>query len=506
MTSEGVKALIYVIALAIPAFYVGGRIADSVVTPREFSVWRAVWFVVTVAAFLFQDYLIFAATMTLVCLYAHSVRVATVMLFIIMLLAAPLVNVTLGGLGVINQLLELNNGRLLSIVLLIPVLATHRTPKKPVGACDLADTLIVCYVLLAVTLDIRQWGIISSLRDAFMHALDVLVPYFAFSRTIGNISDLRKVLLAFVIAALPLALIGIFETTRAWLLYAHIITNWGGLAIYSGRGSMLRAYASIYGGPIIFGIVIMIAIGFTFALPRTQRARRFTGIARAILGVGLFSSLSRGPLFGTAILIFTFLATGTSASAKLAKLALVGAAMLVVLVVVTPGGEVFLSFLPFSGSDASGSVSYRRQLIENSLRVIERNLWLGSPDYMSTPEMQEMIQGQQIIDIVNTYLGIALSYGLIGLGLFMAFFATVLNGLRRLLKFGFLWDKDSKTDVRVSLATLIAILVTIGTVSYIDVLPYICWSFAGLCVALIRIAYKERATAALAFQVSPARV
>ena len=39
---------------------------------------------------------------------------------------------------------------------------------------------------------------------------------------------------------------------------------------------------------------------------------------------------------------------------------------------------------------------------------------------------------------------------------------------------------------------LIAILVTIGTVSSIDFVPYVYWSYAGLCVAVIRVGYSER--------------
>jgi uncharacterized membrane protein len=45
---------------------------------------------------------------------------------------------------------------------------------------------------------------------------------------------------------------------------------------------------------------------------------------------------------------------------------------------------------------------------------------------------------------------------------------------------------------------LVAIMVTIGTVSFIDYMPYVYWSFAGLSVAVIRIAYQERAAVARA--------
>lgn len=107
--------------------------------------------------------------------------------------------------------------------------------------------------------------------------------------------------------------------------------------------------------------------------------------------------------------------------------------------------------------------------------------------------MQELVQGQHIVDVVNTYLGVALDFGLVGLGLFLVFFTTVLIGLWRVLKFEVVWGLGLGTYMRASIAILVAILVTIGTVSSIGFIPYVYWSFAGLCVALIRIAYQERA-------------
>ena len=49
--------------------------------------------------------------------------------------------------------------------------------------------------------------------------------------------------------------------------------------------------------------------------------------------------------------------------------------------------------------------------------------------------MVAMMQGEHIIDIVNTYLEIALRSGLVGLSLFVGVFATILLRLRRVLKF-----------------------------------------------------------------------
>jgi len=97
-----------------------------------------------------------------------------------------------------------------------------------------------------------------------------------------------------------------------------------------------------------------------------------------------------------------------------------------------------------------------------------------------------MIQGEGIIDIVNTYINLALRVGLVGLGLFVAFFAVVLRGIRRaMLTFP---DKDDERRQlgRVLLATLIGILVIIFTVSSITFIPVVYWSIAGLGVAYIQ--------------------
>jgi len=104
-----------------------------------------------------------------------------------------------------------------------------------------------------------------------------------------------------------------------------------------------------------------------------------------------------------------------------------------------------------------------------------------------------MMQGEHIIDIVNSYLGVALNSGLVGLGMFLGFFATIGIGLLRALKSKVGRDPEFGTYARASLAILAAMMVTIATVSSIDFIPYIYWSCAGLCVALVRIGYRERA-------------
>ena len=238
----------------------------------------------------------------------------------------------------------------------------------------------------------------------------------------------------------------------------------------------------------------MVAVGCMLGIWQTIRSSQLKGIVSVIFAAGLFATLARGPWVGVAVLLLVYLAIGPNAIANLGKVAVIGAVGLALLLV-TPVGTRLIDLLPFVGTVGEGSVTYRQKLFDNSIVVIQRNPLFGTPDYRQEPEMRAMMQGEHIIDIVNTYLEIAMRSGLVGLSLFVGIFATILLRLRRVLKFHGVNDVNFNTCVRASIATLIAMLVTIATVSSIDFIPYVYWSFAGLCVSLIRIAYRERAAA-----------
>jgi O-antigen ligase len=492
---EQVKALIVVMVLATPAFYVGRQLAVTMIAPREFVIWRNLWFAVTVAAFLSGSFFVFAAIVMMICLYARVQRAATVALFVVLLFTVPLVPVYIGGFDIVNQLIDVNNARVLAIMLLLPIVfAGGKSNRQNGRVYSVPDRIIVGYVLLQIFL--KSENITQGMRWAVALSLDVLIPYFAFSRAVTSVADLRKVLLAFIIAMLPISLIAVFETAKGWLLYGVVMHGWATMVTtYLERGGMLRALASA-GQPIDLGYIIMVAIGCVFAV-RQSTGSRNSGIALAILSAGLVASLSRGPWVGAVILLLVYLAISPNAATNVARFLVIGVLILVPLLF-TPLGSQLLDMLPFIGTIDAGSVTYRQQLFDAAIQIIGRNPWFGSRDYRLTPEMQELVQGQHIVDVVNTYLGVALDYGLVGLGFFVAFFATVLIGLRRALKFDGVWDLGLGNYMRASIAILVAILVTIGTASSIGFIPYVYWSFAGLCVALIRIAYQERAEVARA--------
>jgi hypothetical protein len=80
------------------------------------------------------------------------------------------------------------------------------------------------------------------------------------------------------------------------------------------------------------------------------------------------------------------------------------------------------------------------------------------------------------------------------LTLFVVFFASVLQGIRKGMRSFPNEDDESRRLGRALLATLAGILITIVTVSSITVIPVVYWSVAGMCVAYAQMARRLKHT------------
>jgi O-antigen ligase len=131
-------------------------------------------------------------------------------------------------------------------------------------------------------------------------------------------------------------------------------------------------------------------------------------------------------------------------------------------------------------------------MLTNSIIVIQRNPWFGVYDYYTQPEMEALRTGEGIIDVVNSYLGVVLEIGLVGLGLYVGFFAITLLGIYSALRS--LPDENSEERLlgRVLLATQVAVMVIIFTVSSITIIPVVYWSIAGLGMAYTQMIRKNK--------------
>jgi O-antigen ligase len=179
--------------------------------------------------------------------------------------------------------------------------------------------------------------------------------------------------------------------------------------------------------------------------------------------------------------VLVFLFTGTKVVSRLLKALVIGAFALLILLQF-PLGQFLFDLLPFIGKSETGSVDYREDLLTQALPVIYRNLWFGSTNFLSAPEFQTMYSGG-IIDVVNTYLAVALQYGIVGFIFFTgAFFFATLSTLQALRRAKRVSD-DSAMFGRTLLAVLLSIMLVIYTVSSIGAVPLIYWVLIGVCVA-----------------------
>lgn len=490
---EQLRALIIILVLATAFFAFARRTACAITEAGNFTRRRNLWLALTLVAFLAYSFWIYIAIAIPLLIYANRHESNPPALFFSILFVLPMAYIQIPGLGLINFLFDLSHARILALLILLPafIALTHRSNNLTFGRTA-SDKVLAAYLLLAAMLHLRETSVTDTLRQFFYLFIDVFLPYFVISRSLNNLQAFRDALLSFSLAVMVLAPLSVFESIKHWILYSSltgVLELGAGMTGYLGRDGMLRAVVTA-GQPIALGYLMVAGMGLYLFLQRSIEQKLTRRLGMALLVTGLIAPLSRGPWVGAAVLLVVFIATGRYAARRLIVLAL--AAMLAIpLASLLPGGERVINLLPIIGSTEKGTIDYRENLITNSMIVIQRNPWFGSVNYLNTPEMEAMRQGQGIIDIVNTYIGVALETGFVGLGLFVSFFGLILLGIYRAMRS--IQNRDSEEHLlgRALLATLLAILTIIFTVSSVTIIPIVYWSVAGLGVAYAQMVRKN---------------
>ncbi len=487
---EHLKALIVILALATAVFaFTKAPACSLAMSSADFDRRRNLWFAVTLAAFLAHNFWIFILFATALLLFALPHEPNKLAMFFFVLFAVPMFPEQISGFGIVKQFFTIDYVRLLALVVLLSAfLSLWSKPAVEGFGRTLPDKLLAGYLILQFLLMLRASTFTNSLRHGVFYAfIDVFLPYYVASRSLRSLEGFRDALMAIVVAALVLSAIAAFEFARHWLLYSYLEkalgVNWGLLGRYlaRGEGGGLRALAST-GHAIVLGYVMAVALGLFLSLRKsvTNPLAWFLGLSALI--VGLIVPLSRGPWVGAAVIVLAFIATGLSPGKRFFKLGLLGL-IVIPLLLISPAGQDLIDYLPFVGTVDADSVGYRQRLLDIAIPVIMQHPFFGAFDYFYSPAMQDLKQGQGIIDIVNSYLGVALGSGMVGLTLFAGFFVTVAVGIFKSMRT--LADQNGELYLlgRVLFSTLLGILVIIFTVSSITVVPVIYWSVAGLGVA-----------------------
>jgi O-antigen ligase len=484
-----VRALLVIAFLSVIMLWLARPLACAhAIQPQDYRRRALVWFALTLLSFLSQNYWVFVALSIPLLMIASSKDSNPLGFYLFLIFAVPPFRVQIPGMGILEHIIAVDHTRWMAIAVLLPAcLRLRKMPDTVPFGRTAVDRFIVAYLLLLLALQFNGATFTNLMRIGFNMTIDTVLPYYVASRALRDLRGFRDALMSFVVAVLLMAPMAVFEFSRYWLLYSGLETAMGlpawGMGNYLARGeALLRASVST-GHPIVLGYVIAVALALSAYLRPSIPSQRFWLVPLALSG-GLVATVSRGPWVGAAAALLLLLMTGPAVGSKIVRAMLLGMVALPV-VLMTKQGQKMLDYLPFIGTVEAQTVEFRQRLFEVSLGVIAQNPFFGSFKGSQTG-LEELRGSDGIIDVVNTYVLVALNSGVVGLVLFAAPFVIVSVGIARALHA--MRDKTSELHLlgRALLAALIAIAITIATTSPICTVPVVYMAIIGLGTRFLR--------------------
>jgi hypothetical protein len=486
------KEMIVVCFIAAVIFRLAKPIALRFSTPEEFSRRRNAWFALTAASFLSPSFWIFVliSVPVLIAIGRKDSNPGAVYLFL--LNTIPPISFMIPMVG-ISKLFDLDNYILLSIFVMVPAALRMRKSKQHETSRRLRtmDVLLLCYGILTAFFYLapeNSRGVLAAftytdaVRRAFVFFIETYIPYWVISRSILSRRVLIEDLAAFTLACALMAGVGIFESSTHWLLFGELADRWGqsiSFSSYYFRGESLRAAASA-GHPLALGYLLAIAFGFWLYLQSHSIRTRYKIGVILLLWAGLVATYSRGPWLSACCIFLLYQLFMPRARSRLFKGAVI-AAMFAVVISFTPLGDRIVKALPFFGdSPEDSSVVYRHRLFDRTWQIIQESPLLG--DQEALLKLQDLRQGEGIIDVISTFSNVLLGSGFVGLGLFLGF---ILFGA---IKAWALSRRTAKMDPDLSMVGAILVACILGTLlmmvdgsfgSGLERMFYILAAFAG---------------------------
>lgn len=430
---SNLKELVVVLGISFLAFIWLKPIVMQFTSEADYGRRRNLWLLVTCIGFLSPNIWVYALLSAPLMIWGARKDSNPVALYLILLQVIPPLSVRIPFPG-INYLFDFENYRLLAVCILLPTI--WRIRKEAVAgearSWQAMDLLLLGYGVLQTLLFIRpdtptayllHDSVTNLLRRGVLFLLDVYLLYYTVSRSCRSKAKIVDAMAAFCVMCFVMALVAVFETVRHWLLYQDMALqlspgDYGEQLAYLMRNGVLRAQVSA-GHSLVLGYLMAVAFGFWLYLQPQVESKLKRLSVLLVLWAGLFAAYSRGPWIGAVAIYFITVALDPKAFGRLAR----AAAAFVVLsgfIALTPLWTRIAAVLPFLGGSVDvGNFEYRQRLASTSWNLIMGHPWFGDQDYMS--KMQSLRQGQGIIDVVNTYAGTALEYGLVGLSLFVGF-------------------------------------------------------------------------------------
>jgi O-antigen ligase len=429
------KELAIVSVIAAAVFSLTKPIALSFMDSSDWSRRRNCWFVLTATGFLAPSFWVFALVAIPLTIAAGRKDSNPCAVYLMLFQVIPPIEIPVPMIG-IQYLVSINIFLLLSFCVLAPVAWQMYRCRREHKAYTLqfADLCLLAFGLLTALLYIRTPGpdgslypasTTESLRRAFVFFVDTFVPYYAVSRAGADRRKLTDMFATYCLCCALLAAVAMFESVRQWLLYGEMPAHLGGTGpatSYLMRAGGLRAMAST-GHPMALAHLLVLAYGLWLYLQSRLDSKAWKVGGVVLFWFGLFAAFSRGALISAVVVYFLFGALQPRSVSTLFK-ATASALIVGLLIYLSPLGEKIVTEIPWLGGREDFDVTYRERLWDRSWQLVKQSPFLGDQEAML--KMQDLRQGEGIVDLVNTYAEILLNNGFLGLALFLAFILTVL--------------------------------------------------------------------------------
>jgi len=349
-------------------------------------------------------------------------RLVPIYLFSLLLLPSLDMTMAVGGL----KLFEFG---VLDALAVGTAVAVALSPKKS-SAMPRSDAWVCATLLMLGAALSRDTSFSNFLRTFLNVALDLGLPYYLVSRGIRNLEDLRIAVRWFAGAGMALAPLLMLEAWKAWPIYNELYAELGVplVLMVKARGGMLRA-----GGPLVeptsIALVMALCLVALYLLREDFRSRLHHGLLLVAVFIGLSIPQSRGAWIG----LFVALVTADLFRRRYALLFRKG------VLVTTLAGTVFMlaqlspslsETVGLSGGSSETS-EYRRRLLTRGMEEFWQSPLIGFSLPQLNVRLADLVQGEGIIDFVNTYIWIALISGTVGLVAFIGTFLHFLSGVWR---------------------------------------------------------------------------
>jgi hypothetical protein len=486
---ESVKPLIVVLFLELLVFATVKSTCLQFMDPQTFARRRMVWLLLTISEFLAPNIWVFAAVALPLIYWAGTRDEHPAALYLMLFMIVPPVSVPI-PMPAINQLFELTYPRMVSLALIVPtVIRLVRSGQANREGLAKVDLLLLAFGALQIAVFFPYESITQTIRRSFLFGIDVFALYFVFSRGVTSKAAMRDTMASFCLACILLVPVLAFESLRGWLLFIGIPDQWGSpnAGAFLMRGNSLRAQASL-GHSLTMGFMLALAFGFWVYLSGRLPSRAARWAGGIALWIGLFAAFSRAPWLVAVTIAAIYMVTSTTGRQNLFKAALASLVIAVPLAM-TPPGERIIASLPFIGTVDQSNVEYRQQLADVSWQLIQLNPFFGSP--FVTNYMEEMRQGQGIIDIVNTYAYISLFFGLVGCALFVACFVYPMVRAAYSAFRARQGDEDDGNIGIILIASVLGTMLMMATGSFGGTFEFVSWALCGLCCAYTALMFRR---------------